>query len=262
MNTEMVAYREGGWNTSPHKLPGQTDFSPLTHVDGRVLQQAPAVGPCRRRCSACSTAAARWACTGGLITEFRYDLVVRVLGHPVTAGPRVGLTEPRRPAPCWLTSSSTAGRPRRLLGAQRLGQRHRRPADDGPPRGLRRLLRQRRSRPDPRLIHTIYQGALIVTDMIPTPAEPTENSSSRNTPIRKRSRPRPRQIDGGRRVPLIQDSVDPHVDLPRGLMHNGTWQTRAVVRELTGRGRGGDGPGQGHHRDLRHRARSGHGAHR
>jgi hypothetical protein len=35
-------------------------------------------------------------------------------------------------------------------------------------------------------------------------------------------------------VPLIQDSVDPHVDLPRGLMFNGSWNTRAVVRELTG----------------------------
>lgn len=35
-------------------------------------------------------------------------------------------------------------------------------------------------------------------------------------------------------VPLIQNSVDPHVDLPRGLMYNGSWNTRAVVRELTG----------------------------
>ena len=30
MNTDMVQYREGGWNTNPHKLPGQTDFAPLT----------------------------------------------------------------------------------------------------------------------------------------------------------------------------------------------------------------------------------------
>src|SRR5262245_58723783 len=34
MNTEMVPYREGGWNTNPHKLPGQTDFAPLTMSAG------------------------------------------------------------------------------------------------------------------------------------------------------------------------------------------------------------------------------------
>jgi phage tail-like protein len=40
MNTEMVAYREGGYNTSPHKLPGQTDFSPLTMSAGVFYNQA------------------------------------------------------------------------------------------------------------------------------------------------------------------------------------------------------------------------------
>ena len=34
MNTDMLPYREGGFNTSPHKLPGQTDFSPLTLSSG------------------------------------------------------------------------------------------------------------------------------------------------------------------------------------------------------------------------------------
>ena len=34
MNTEMVPYREGGWNTNPHKLPGMTDFAPLTMSAG------------------------------------------------------------------------------------------------------------------------------------------------------------------------------------------------------------------------------------
>ena len=34
MNTDMVPYREGGFNTTPHKLPGQTDFAPLTMSSG------------------------------------------------------------------------------------------------------------------------------------------------------------------------------------------------------------------------------------
>lgn len=35
-------------------------------------------------------------------------------------------------------------------------------------------------------------------------------------------------------VPLIQKSVDPTLTLPRGLMHDGTWHTQVLVRELTG----------------------------
>ena len=34
MTTEAIPYREGGWNTNPHKLPGQTDFGPLTLIQG------------------------------------------------------------------------------------------------------------------------------------------------------------------------------------------------------------------------------------
>src|SRR5215467_642528 len=35
-------------------------------------------------------------------------------------------------------------------------------------------------------------------------------------------------------APVIQESVDPHLHLPRGLMHNGSWQRRVLVRELNG----------------------------
>ena len=51
MNTDMVPYREGGWNTNPHKLPGQTDFPPLT--PRRVASSKPRTtcGPWPRGCS-------------------------------------------------------------------------------------------------------------------------------------------------------------------------------------------------------------------
>lgn len=35
-------------------------------------------------------------------------------------------------------------------------------------------------------------------------------------------------------VPLIQSAPEPTFTLPRGLMHNGTWHTQVLVRELTG----------------------------
>jgi hypothetical protein len=74
-----------------------------------------------------------------------------------------------------------------------------------------------------------------VTDVIPTPAgvaddvaEFVKEHTDQQADIAKA-----KEATAGP-VPLIQDSVDPHVDLPRGLMHNGSWNTRAVVRELTG----------------------------
>lgn len=82
MNTEMVAYREGGWNTNPHKLPGQTDFAPLTMVAG-VFFNKPGMWNCAKQMFA-----AQWG--GGTIDmfgEFRFDMAVRVLDHPVTHFP-------------------------------------------------------------------------------------------------------------------------------------------------------------------------------
>lgn len=91
MNTEMVAYREGGWNTSPHKLPGQTDFSPLTMAGGLYYNDDRLWGLARRMFSV------QWGGgslgfdqNSGLISQFRYDLIVRVMGHPITQGDAAG----------------------------------------------------------------------------------------------------------------------------------------------------------------------------
>lgn len=76
-----------------------------------------------------------------------------------------------------------------------------------------------------------------MTDVIPTPATARvaddvaqfiQESKDQQADLAKA-----KQVEVGS-VPLIQGSVDPHVDLPRGIMHNGSWSTRAVVRELTG----------------------------
>ena len=173
MNTEMVAYREGGMNTSPHKLPGQTDFSPLTMSTG-VYYNKPQLWTLARKMFSVQHGGGSLGMNGGEITEFRYTLVVRVLGHPVTAGTGVGHRSRCRSHP-GLQVRQLLDRLGGLLGAQRLGQRHRGAADDGPPRGLRRLLRQCRRRQRAgacayRLTIANYQGALIVTDVIPTPA--------------------------------------------------------------------------------------------
>jgi phage tail-like protein len=89
MNTEMVAYREGGMNTTPHKLPGQTDFSPLTMSTGIYYNRAELWGLAKMMFSV-QHGGGTLGMTNGQITEFRYDLVVRVLGHPVTDGKESG----------------------------------------------------------------------------------------------------------------------------------------------------------------------------
>jgi phage tail-like protein len=97
MNTEMVAYREGGWNTSPHKLPGQTDFSPLTMSTGVYYNKPQLWNLARKMFNVQWGTPPGLGMRNGAIDEFRYDLVVRVLAHPVTEGPESG------------SSSDTAG---------------------------------------------------------------------------------------------------------------------------------------------------------
>ena len=87
MNTDMVQYREGGWNTNPHKLPGQTDFAPLTLAAG-VFYTKPGMWNLAKQMFS-----VQWGQgTIGLGEEFRYDMAVRVLDHPVTDGPASGST--------------------------------------------------------------------------------------------------------------------------------------------------------------------------
>jgi phage tail-like protein len=88
MNTEMVAYREGGWNTNPHKLPGQTDFSPITLTAG-VFWPKPGMWKLAKQMFS-----VQWGLgTLGMGEEFRFDMAVRVLDHPVTEGGASG-TDP------------------------------------------------------------------------------------------------------------------------------------------------------------------------
>lgn len=87
MNTEMVPYREGGWNTNPHKLPGLTDFAPLTMGAGTFFNKPGMWNLAKQMFSV------QWGQgTIGMGEEFRFDMAVRILDHPVTDGPASGST--------------------------------------------------------------------------------------------------------------------------------------------------------------------------
>lgn len=90
MNTEMVPYREGGWNTTPHKLPGQTDFAPLTMAAG-VFYNKREMWRLAQRMFAVQWGSGSLPMTGdGQISDYRYDLLIRIMGHPVTKGAAAG----------------------------------------------------------------------------------------------------------------------------------------------------------------------------
>jgi phage tail-like protein len=85
MDTDMLPYREGGFNTTPHKLPGQTNFSPLTMSSG-VFFDRPQMWNLARRMFSVQWGEGTLEFSEGRISKYRYTLVVRVMGHPVTKG--------------------------------------------------------------------------------------------------------------------------------------------------------------------------------
>ena len=85
ITTEVIPYREGGMNTTTQKMPGQSDFSPLTMSKGVGVGKA-------------GNANMNWmkelfAVMQGTGTrkagaaDFRTDVLIKVLDHPVTKGP-------------------------------------------------------------------------------------------------------------------------------------------------------------------------------
>lgn len=83
IQTDMIPYREGGDNTITRKLPGQSDVSPLTLVSGVFAGDN-------------ENAQMEWLKTIFAVNwgsgnsewddNFRCDLIIRVLNHPVTKG--------------------------------------------------------------------------------------------------------------------------------------------------------------------------------
>jgi phage tail-like protein len=77
VSTESIAYREGGFNTNFHQLPGQSSFTPITLSKGITFgQKEHALW--MKRLFAISTGTAQ----SGVGAEFRCDIDIQVLSHP------------------------------------------------------------------------------------------------------------------------------------------------------------------------------------
>lgn len=85
INTQSIAYREGGYNTTIHQVPGMTTFNPITMSRGTIVGNAQAIDWMRTLFAA--AAGDGIALTSG--QDFRCDIKIYVLDHPAA-----GLSNP------------------------------------------------------------------------------------------------------------------------------------------------------------------------
>jgi phage tail-like protein len=79
INTQAIAYREGGYNTTVHQIPGMTTFNPIVLSRGMVYGQDQAITWMRALFAA---AAGDGIALGS--SDFRLDLNIYVNDHPST----------------------------------------------------------------------------------------------------------------------------------------------------------------------------------
>jgi phage tail-like protein len=84
VTTDSIPYREGGYNTTVHQIPGQTTFSPITLQRGVILNTDANWQWMRQL-----FATVQGGSNNRFTKSFRADLDISVLSHPI---PGQGLT--------------------------------------------------------------------------------------------------------------------------------------------------------------------------
>ncbi len=79
VTTDSIPYREGGYNTTVHQIPGQTTFAPITLQRGMMLGQAKNWTWMRDMFATVQGGAGN----RGVAENFRCDLNIEVLSHPI-----------------------------------------------------------------------------------------------------------------------------------------------------------------------------------
>ena len=90
VQNELIAYREGGMNTHPHKMIGQSDYGPVTFSKGVFANEDRLYKwqTFLHTWSQGSNSAGGGGTTGSTANanDYRADIVVTVYDHPVSAG--------------------------------------------------------------------------------------------------------------------------------------------------------------------------------
>lgn len=82
INTQNIPYREGGYNTTVHQIPGMTTFSPITFTRGVLFGNDQAITWMRGMFAAAAGAGLNGQGTAN--RNFRVDIVIKVNDHPNT----------------------------------------------------------------------------------------------------------------------------------------------------------------------------------
>ena len=85
VQNEMIAYREGGMNTHPHKMIGQSDYAPVTFSKGVFANEDDLYQWQTFLHSWSQGAAGAGGSTSGA-NDYRCDITVAVYDHPVSSG--------------------------------------------------------------------------------------------------------------------------------------------------------------------------------
>ena len=80
VQTDMIPYREGGDNTTTRKMPGQSEFSPLSFVSGIFMDDVNAGYEWFKHVFSVISGKGNT----GWDEDFRADIVISVLLHPTT----------------------------------------------------------------------------------------------------------------------------------------------------------------------------------
>jgi len=84
VQNEMIAYREGGMNTHPHKMVGQSDFGPVTFTKG-VYGHQDGLYKWQQFMHSWGQGALGYGSTED-DNDYRCDIVVKIKDHPVSSG--------------------------------------------------------------------------------------------------------------------------------------------------------------------------------
>lgn len=85
ISTESIPYREGGYNTTVHQIPGQTTFSPVTFQRGVTIGSRQHWDWMRMMFQTVTGQV-----YNGKNDSFRADIIIKVLNHPVPYSTSVG----------------------------------------------------------------------------------------------------------------------------------------------------------------------------
>ena len=80
INTQSIPYREGGYNTTIHQIPGMTTFSPITFQRGALAGNAQGIKWMRGLFAAAAAEGIKVNPNG--TTDFRVDIDIYILDHP------------------------------------------------------------------------------------------------------------------------------------------------------------------------------------